>query len=182
MSFNRNRSSFMNTKDVERLVALIENTDISEIEFQNKEDRIRIKRQVEGTAAQAAQTLAAQPSPQLFTQPVVQQAPVTQQAPQASTPSTQTSKPESPATGTPANCKEITSPFVGTFYRAPAPGADAFVEVGQRVKKGDTLCIVEAMKLMNEIEAECDGVIKEILADNAQPVEFGEVLFLIERS
>ena len=72
------------------------------------------------------------------------------------------------------------SPFVGTFYRAPSPEADNFVDVGSRVKKGDTLCIVEAMKLMNEIESEFDGVIKEILVDNETPVEFDQPLFVFE--
>jgi acetyl-CoA carboxylase biotin carboxyl carrier protein len=74
----------------------------------------------------------------------------------------------------------IKSPFVGTFYRAPSPGADTFVEVGKRVKKGETLCIVEAMKLMNEIESEFDGVIKEILVENEQAVEFDQPLFIVE--
>jgi len=74
----------------------------------------------------------------------------------------------------------IRSPFVGTFYRSPSPGAEAFVQVGQRVRKGETLCIVEAMKLMNEIEAESDGVIKDILAENESPVEFEQPLFVIE--
>ncbi len=71
--------------------------------------------------------------------------------------------------------------MVGTFYRAPSPGADPFlVQVGSQVKKGDTLCIIEAMKLLNEIEAEVSGTVKEILVDNAQPVEFGQALFVIE--
>jgi acetyl-CoA carboxylase biotin carboxyl carrier protein len=74
---------------------------------------------------------------------------------------------------------EVKSPMVGTFYRSPSPGANAFVEVGQTVKQGDTLCIIEAMKLLNEIEADVSGVIKAILADNGQPVEFGEPLFVI---
>jgi len=76
--------------------------------------------------------------------------------------------------------KVVRSPFVGTLYHAPSPGADPFVEVGKRVKKGATLCIVEAMKLMNEIEAEFDGVIKEILVANEQPVEFDQPLFVME--
>lgn len=75
---------------------------------------------------------------------------------------------------------EVKSPFVGTYYAAPAPGEDPFVQVGQRVNKGDTLCIVEAMKLMNEIEAERSGVIKEIRIENEQPVEFDQVIFIIE--
>ena len=73
----------------------------------------------------------------------------------------------------------VTSPFVGTFYRAPSPESLPFVEIGAKVKKGQTLCIVEAMKLMNEIESETDGVVAEILAQNATPVEFGEALFRI---
>jgi len=76
--------------------------------------------------------------------------------------------------------KVLRSPFVGTFYRSPSPGSDFFVEIGRRVRKGDTLCIIEAMKLMNEIEAECDGMIKEILVDNESPVEFDQPLFVIE--
>lgn len=76
--------------------------------------------------------------------------------------------------------KLIRSPFVGTFYRSPSPDSDPFCEIGKRVKKGDTLCIIEAMKLMNEIEAEFDGVIKEILVDNEQPVEFDQPLFVME--
>lgn len=86
-----------------------------------------------------------------------------------------------PAAAKPAPAgKLIRSPFVGTFYRAPSPGADHFVDIGKRVRKGDTLCIIEAMKLMNEIEAEFDGVIKEILVDNEQPVEFDQPLFVVE--
>ena len=75
--------------------------------------------------------------------------------------------------------KEIKSPMVGTFYRSPSPGASAFVDVGQSVKPGDTLCIIEAMKLLNEIEAEVGGLVKEILVDNGQPVEYGQPLFVI---
>lgn len=73
----------------------------------------------------------------------------------------------------------VKSPMVGTFYRSPSPGANSFVEVGQTVKEGDTLCIIEAMKLLNEIEADASGVIKAILLENGQPVEFGEPLFII---
>jgi acetyl-CoA carboxylase biotin carboxyl carrier protein len=76
--------------------------------------------------------------------------------------------------------KEVKSPFVGTFYRSPGPGSDPFVDVGKRVKKGDTLCIIEAMKLMNEIEADVDGVVAAILVDNEEPVEFDQPLFVIE--
>jgi acetyl-CoA carboxylase biotin carboxyl carrier protein len=82
--------------------------------------------------------------------------------------------------GVPDGAHVLTSPLVGTFYRASAPDADPFVEVGQRVKKGQVLCIVEAMKLMNEIEADVDGTLIKILPANAQPVEYGEPLFAIE--
>ncbi|MGB9715614.1 MAG: acetyl-CoA carboxylase biotin carboxyl carrier protein [Thermodesulfovibrionales bacterium] len=74
----------------------------------------------------------------------------------------------------------VTSPIVGTFYRAPSPEADPFVEVGSKVKKGQVLCIIEAMKLMNEIESDVDGIVIKILVENGQPVEYGEPLFLIE--
>ncbi|TFH58834.1 MAG: acetyl-CoA carboxylase biotin carboxyl carrier protein, partial [Candidatus Zixiibacteriota bacterium] len=76
--------------------------------------------------------------------------------------------------------KEIKSPMVSTFYASPEPGAPPFVEVGARVKKGQTVCIIEAMKLMNEIESEYDGVVKSRLVENAQPVEFGQTLFVVE--
>ena len=83
-------------------------------------------------------------------------------------------------TDAPSHLKEIKSPMVGTFYMAPEPGAEAYVKVGGRVSPGQTVCIVEAMKIMNEIEAELSGVVKEILAEDGQPVEYGQVLFLVD--
>jgi acetyl-CoA carboxylase biotin carboxyl carrier protein len=80
----------------------------------------------------------------------------------------------------PSNLKEIRSPMVGTFYKAPEPGADAYVKVGNRVTPGQTVCIIEAMKIMNEIEAEIAGVVREILVEDGQPVEFGQVLFRVD--
>jgi acetyl-CoA carboxylase biotin carboxyl carrier protein len=82
----------------------------------------------------------------------------------------------------PSHLLEVKSPMVGTFYRSAAPDAPAYVERGKRVKKGDTLCIIEAMKLMNELESEVDGVVAEILVDNAVPIEYGQVLFRIDPS
>ena len=82
----------------------------------------------------------------------------------------------------PKNVVYVKSPLVGTFYRAPSPESPPFVEVGSKVKKGDTLCIIEAMKVMNEIKSEYDGVVKEILVENGQPVEYGQVLFAISLS
>ena len=74
----------------------------------------------------------------------------------------------------------VKSPMVGTFYRSPSPGAASFIELGQAVKPGDTLCIIEAMKLLNEVEAEVGGIVKQILVENGQPVEYGQPLFIIE--
>jgi len=88
--------------------------------------------------------------------------------------------PAAPATEAPRNLIEVKSPMVGTFYRAPAPEAPPYVEVGSTVSKGQTLCILEAMKLMNELESEVDGIVREILVANAEPVEYGQVLFRIE--
>ncbi|NJD19006.1 MAG: acetyl-CoA carboxylase biotin carboxyl carrier protein, partial [Gemmatimonadetes bacterium] len=87
--------------------------------------------------------------------------------------------PEAPAPSR-SHLLEVPSPMVGTIYRAPAPDAPSYVEKGKRVSKGDTLCIIEAMKLMNELECEVEGTIVEILVDNAQPVEFGQVLFRVD--
>jgi len=83
-------------------------------------------------------------------------------------------------TALPSNRKQVTSPFVGTFYRAPSPTAEAYVQENQTVKRGDVLCIIEAMKLMNEIESEFSGKIVSVLVENGQPVEFGEPLFVLE--
>ncbi len=88
--------------------------------------------------------------------------------------------PAAPAAPPPAHLKEIKSPMVGTFYKSPEPGADAYVKVGSRVSPGQTVCIIEAMKIMNEIEAEIAGVVREVLVDDAQPVEFGQVLYRVD--
>lgn len=90
------------------------------------------------------------------------------------------SEPSVPSQNQRLNLREVRSPFVGTYYASPSPGSDPFVTVGKRVRKGDTLCIIEAMKLMNEIEAEKDGVIVEILVGNEEPVEYDQLLFLME--
>jgi len=85
-----------------------------------------------------------------------------------------------PAEEVPSGLHAIRSPIVGTFYRAPAPGAEPFTDVGKKVRKGQTLCIVEAMKVMNEIESDVDGEVVKILVENAQPVEYGQILFLLK--
>lgn len=157
----------MDIKDLKSLIKMVTETDITEFELEGAEEKIRIKR---GVAApqivhyQAPQQAVAMPQ-------VLPQSPVPAAAPAIAA----TSAPEPAVKG-----QEITSPIVGTFYRAPAPDAPPYVEVGQIVEKGQVLCIVEAMKLMNEIEAEFRCKIVKICKENAQPVEFGDPLFIVE--
>lgn len=153
----------MDLRKLKKLIDLVEESGIAEIEVTEGEEKVRITR----TTAAAAPIYAA-PAPAAAA-PVA--APVAA-APAAATPAA------APAARDLSNAQK--SPMVGTFYRAPGPNAAAFVEVGQQVKAGDTLCIIEAMKLMNEIEAEKSGVVKEILVENGTPVEYGEPLFIIE--
>ena len=150
----------MDLRKLKKLIDLVEESGIAEIEVTEGEEKVRI------TRATAAQPVFAAPAAI---------APVAA-APVAAAPAPAVSA--APAVRDLANAQK--SPMVGTFYRAPGPNAPAFVEIGQQVKAGDTLCIIEAMKLMNEIEAEKSGVIKEILVDNGTPVEYGEPLFIIE--
>ena len=147
----------MDLRKLKKMIDLVEESGIAEIEVTEGEEKVRITRSV---AAPAVQTVyAAAPAPVA--------APAA--APTASAPA---------APANHANAQK--SPMVGTFYRAASPTSDPFVEVGQTVKEGQTLCIIEAMKLMNEIEAEKSGVVKAILVENGTPVEYGEPLFVIE--
>ena len=149
----------MDLRKLKKLIDLVEESGIAEIEVTEGEEKVRITR-----------SLAAP-------QPVYAAAPAMAAAPAPSAPVAAAGAPAAPERDL---SKAQTSPMVGTFYRAPGPNAPVFVEVGQSVNAGDTLCIIEAMKLMNEIEAERSGVVKEILVENGQPVEFGEPLFIIE--
>ena len=151
----------MDLRKLKKLIDLVEESGIAEIEVTEGEEKVRITR-----------SLAA-PQPVYAAAPAVAAAP----APAAAAPVAAEGAPAAPARDL---SKAQTSPMVGTFDRAPGPNAPGFVEVGQSVNAGDTLCIIEAMKLMNEIEAERSGVVKEILVENGQPVEFGEPLFIIE--
>ena len=151
----------MDLRKLKKLIDLVEESGIAEIEVTEGEEKVRITR----TTAAAAPVYAA-PAPAAAA-PVAAPA-----APAAAAPAA------TPAARDLSNAQK--SPMVGTFYRTPGPNAAAFVEVGQQVKVGDTLCIIEAMKLMNEIEAEKSGVVKEILVENGTPVEYGEPLFIIE--
>ena len=149
----------MDLRKLKTLIELVETSGIAELEIQEGEERVRITRSMSATMAGAnpAQT------PQHVA--VAPAAPAAAPAP----------PPEPPA----VQGHVVKSPMVGTFYRSATPGAKPFVEVGDTVQEGSTLCIVEAMKLMNEIEADSSGVIKSVLAENGQPVEFGQPLFII---
>ena len=153
----------MDLRKLKKLIDLVEESGIAEIEVTEGEEKVRITR-----------SLAA-PQPVYAAAPAVAAAPAPAAA--AAAPVAAAGAPAAPARDL---SKAQTSPMVGTFYRAPGPNAPVFVEVGQSVNAGDTLCIIEAMKLMNEIETERSGVVKEILVENGQPVEFGEPLFIIE--
>ena len=150
----------MDLRKLKKLIDLVQESGISELEVTEGEEKVRIAKHSTG------------PAPMSY----APQAPVMHAAPAAAAPAA-----VAPAASEPAlpDGHVVKSPMVGTFYRASAPGAKPIVEVGQSVAVGDVLCIIEAMKLMNEIEADAAGVIKAILVENGQPVEFGEPLFII---
>ena len=154
----------MDLRKLKKLIDLVEESGIAELELTEGEEKVKISRQLMSQSAPMTHYIQA---PQ-------------QIASQAQTPA--------PSDATPSETKPVSekidghavnSPMVGTFYRSPSPDAKAFVDVGSKVNKGDTLCIIEAMKLLNEIEADASGTIKKILVENGQPVEYGETLFII---
>ena len=146
----------MDLRKLKKLIDLVEESGISELELTEGEEKVRISRATQA-APQAIQQMAA---------PAPLAAPA---APAA----------DAPATPAAVQGHEVESPMVGTFYRSSSPEASAFVQVGDTVEVGDTLCIIEAMKLLNEIESDKAGVVKKILIENGQPVEYGETLFVI---
>jgi acetyl-CoA carboxylase biotin carboxyl carrier protein len=148
----------MDLRKLKKLIDLVEESGIAELEITEGEERVRIARVLAGG------------------QPIYMNAPMS-----APTVPVAPAAAATPAEAVPAEPEGhvVRSPMVGTFYRAPSPGAKAFAEVGQSVSAGDTLCIIEAMKLLNEIETDQGGVIKAILVENGQPVEYGEPLFII---
>ena len=156
----------MDLRKLKKLIDLVEESGISELELTEGEESVRISRQ--GQVVQQPQQYTI---PQQLTPAVQNQAPTPTPTPTASAEAEDIVQDAGHA---------LTSPMVGTFYRSSSPEADPYVEVGSSVKKGDTLCIIEAMKLLNEIEADRDGIVKKIMVENAQPVEFGEPLFIIE--
>jgi len=148
----------MDLRKLKTLIELVENSGIAELELTEGEEHVRISRNI----APSQQFYSAAPQ-----QHFVAQAPQAAAAPAAPT---EPAVPEGHV---------VKSPMVGSFYRAPSPGAKSFVDIGQNVNAGDTLCIIEAMKLLNEIETDKGGVVKAILVENGQAVEFGQPLFII---
>jgi acetyl-CoA carboxylase biotin carboxyl carrier protein len=159
----------MDLRKLKTLIDLVQNSGISELEISEGEEKIRIAKQI--TAPHNANMATMVSMPMMgHQQHAVPSAPIFAEAAAAAAAAAAPAEPEGHA---------VKAPMVGTFYRSGSPGAAAFVEVGQAVKKGQTLCIIEAMKLMNEIESDADGVIKAILSDNGQPVEFDQPLFIL---
>ena len=152
----------MDLRKLKTLIDLVQQSGIGELEITEGEEKVRISRSVPGGVAQ----VMPQPGTVYMTAPMMQ--PASDPAALAVPPIP--AEPEGHV---------VKAPMVGTFYRSSSPGAKAFVELGQTVKAGETVCIIEAMKLLNEIECDRDGVIKEALVENGQPVEYGQPLFLI---
>ena len=146
----------MNLKEIREILELLKGTDVTELEVVRGEDVLKVRR---GPAVEATPFAVVKAPP----------------PPPAAEPPPPSPPPEPPKPAV----KEVVSPIVGTFYRAPAPDASPFVEVGSRVTKGQVLCIVEAMKIMNQIESDTGGVVVAILVENAQPVAYGQPLFHI---
>jgi acetyl-CoA carboxylase biotin carboxyl carrier protein len=160
----------MNIKEIQQLIKVVEKSKIEELELKEENFKIRISKtaRCKGSDTQAySQVMLPAPPPVSAAE-----APAPANAPAAEPPAEE--KKDT------SHLLEVISPMVGTFYAAPAPDADPYVKIGDVVKKGQVLCIVEAMKLMNEIESDYDGRIVEIAVDNAQPVEYNQVLFRIE--
>ncbi|EPQ9986057.1 acetyl-CoA carboxylase biotin carboxyl carrier protein [Vibrio vulnificus] len=154
----------MDIRKIKKLIELVEESGIAELEISEGEESVRISRHGQMMAAPAPMHYAA--------------APVAQPAPVAAAP-VATAEAAPTAAAVPAG-HQVLSPMVGTFYRSPSPDAKAFIEVGQSVTAGQTLCIVEAMKMMNQIEADKSGVVTAILVEDGQPVEFDQPLVVIE--
>jgi acetyl-CoA carboxylase biotin carboxyl carrier protein len=165
----------MEIREIRQLIKLVENAKISELEIKEEGKEIRITK----NSKQSADSVIMNPSPVIsYQQPVAMpgQPPVGTSEPMPHADQTQVL-----AESVGEKYFELRSPMVGTFYRSPAPDADSYVEIGQNVEVGQTLCIIEAMKLMNEIESDYTGKIAKIMVENAQPVEYNQVLFLIEK-
>jgi len=166
----------MDLKEIRQLIKVVESSDISEFELEEEGTRLKIsKKAYSGNGSVQANEGHMIPSSGIT--------PAAMPPPAAPLPTPLIAEEPAPVTETPAtNIFDVRSPMVGTFYQAPSPDADSYVQVGDTVSVGQTMCIVEAMKLMNEIESEVNGKIVKILVENAQPVEYNQVLFQIETS
>ena len=156
----------MDIRKVKKLIELLEESGVSEIEIKEGEESVRISRHPTGTVHAYSAPMGYAPAPP--------------GAPGAAVPAAAPAAPGAPPLPTHSPDQAVTAPMVGTFYAAPAPGAKPFVEVGSEVKQGDVLCIIEAMKMMNQIECDKPGRVVSVLAKNGDPVEFGQTLFVIE--
>jgi acetyl-CoA carboxylase biotin carboxyl carrier protein len=156
----------MDLKEIKAVIDLMTRNGLSEFELEKGDFKLRVKR---GPTGEWITTTA----------PVSQAASISQHAPPASAPVSAASAPLIAATPAPSSHSQIVSPMVGTFYRSPSPDSAAYVEVGQEVNEDTVVCIIEAMKVMNEIKAETRGIIVEVLAQNGKPVEFGKPLFSV---
>ena len=151
----------MDIRKIKKLIELLEESDVEELEIHEGDDSVRISRRREQATAGHYVSHFAAP------------------APQAPAPAAEAAPADAPAAPAAINGHAVKSPMVGTFYRSPSPSASAFIEVGQKVNAGDVICIVEAMKMMNQIEADKAGTVTEILVENGQPVEFDQPLVVI---
>ena len=167
----------MKIEEIKTIVKLMSENDLTEFKIEAEDMHLCIRRGSQQSAVLAPQAVISAPAvAPVAAAPAAAPAP----APSAPEPSAPAAAPSpAPAASVDAS-KIVESPIVGTFYRSSAPGADAFVKVGSKVDADTTVCIIEAMKVMNEIKAEKSGVIKEILVENGQPVEFGQPLFILE--
>jgi acetyl-CoA carboxylase biotin carboxyl carrier protein len=164
---------------LEQILGLMDRHQVAELEWENQGERIKLKTHASVAAAAVALSQATHHLPAAAHSQA--HAPQMAQVPAPVLPQVPPPTASAPVAKAPAsNHKQVTSPLVGTFYRSASPTAEMYVREGQMVKRGDVVCIVEAMKLMNEIEAEFSGKIISVLVENGQPVEFGEPLFVIE--
>ena len=179
----------MKLSDIQKLIDMLDKSGVNELEIENEGMKLRLCKAAPAAQPAHSPQFIMVPSPmvpgtgrQEIVFPAGSPAPSTSPSPAAPA-QPGPSFGEAPPPAHPPKSDQylqVKSPMVGTFYRSPAPGAEPFVKIGDRVKKGKTLCIIEAMKLMNEIESEVDGVVVDILTENAQPVEYGEALFLVD--
>ena len=166
------KDSEADLQHLEKILELMEKHEVTELEWEKKGERLKLRTHL------APSEMMPISAGNYFPKEYAAQRPQVLEKPSHVDDSA--SKTGSPQSSLPANQKQVLSPFVGTFYRAPSPETDSYVREGQVVKRGDVLCIIEAMKLMNEIEAEFPGKIVSVLVENGQPVEFGEPLFIVE--